>query len=106
MNQIYIGNLAYSTKENELRTLFADCGTVTDARIIRDKRTRRSRGYAFVEFKDAADAERAISACDGQEFKGRQLRVSLAKPDARNDEPTSERSPSKGFFSWLTSLFS
>jgi RNA recognition motif-containing protein len=69
--KLYVGNLAYSVTEEDLRTLFAQAGTVKDATIIKDRETRRSKGFGFVEMESPAEAEAAISMFNGNEFQGR-----------------------------------
>lgn len=71
---IFVGNLAFKASQDELRDLFAPFGTVRSVRIMKDRATRRPRGFAFVEM-DANHAPKAIKALDGKEFLGRQLRV-------------------------------
>lgn len=71
---IFVGNLAFKASQDELRELFAPYGTVRSVRIMKDRATRRPRGFAFVEM-DSNHAPRAIKALDGKEFLGRNLRV-------------------------------
>lgn len=77
--KLYIGNLSYSTTEEELRQLFAQFGELESAIVITDRITGRSKGFGFVEFKTEADAEKALSL-DGQDFNERQIKVSEARP--------------------------
>lgn len=79
--RIYVGNLSFSTTDEELEELFARYGAVTSARVITDRDTGRSRGFGFVEMADGADA--AIQALDGQDFGGRALRVNEAQERER-----------------------
>jgi RNA recognition motif-containing protein len=80
MSKLYVGNLSYQTTEEGLRQVFEEDGrTVTSVAIIMDRETGRSRGFAFVEMGSPADGESAISACDGRELDGRQLRVNEAR---------------------------
>ena len=83
--KIYVGNLNFTTTEDALRDLFAQHGTVVSADIVMDRYSGRSRGFGFVEMEDAQAADDAISALDGSEFDGRNLRVNEAhsKPDRR-----------------------
>lgn len=76
--KLYVGNLAFSTTEGELRELFDQYGTTESVAVIMDRETGRSRGFGFVEFADAASADAAIAALDGQDFGGRSLRVNEA----------------------------
>ncbi len=76
-NRIYVGNLSYKVKEEELRSLFSKYGRIKALHLIRDKMTRRLKGYAFVEL-DSADNSKALEL-NGKDFLGRKLVVSLAK---------------------------
>lgn len=76
--KIYVGNLTFDTTEAELTQLFASHGDVQSVQIITDRDTGRSRGFAFVEMTQGADA--AIAALNGQDLKGRNLTVNEAKP--------------------------
>jgi RNA recognition motif-containing protein len=76
---LYVGNLSYETTEDELRKLFGEHGNVESVRLISDKFSGRSRGFAFVEMPDA-EADAAMQALDGTEFMGRSLTVTEAKP--------------------------
>src|SRR5262245_15273779 len=80
---LYVGNLSFGTTQADLEQLFGQYGTVTKAQIVTDRDTGRSRGSAFVEMSDGADA--AITATNGAEFQGRRLTVNEAKP--REDRP-------------------
>lgn len=77
---IYVGNLSYSTNEEELKTLFEQFGEVESATIISDKFRKRSKGFGFVEMKDDTNANEAIKNLDGKDFRGRNLKVNEAKP--------------------------
>ena len=83
--RIYVGNLSWQTDENELRETFAPHGEVVSAQVITDRETGRSRGFAFVEMANDAEAKEAISAVDNKEIAGRQVKVNEAKP--RNEKP-------------------
>lgn len=78
--RLYVGNLAYSTSEAELRTLFAQAGTVTDVALIKDRDTGQSKGFGFVTMSSQAETEKAISLFNGKELGGRPLTVNIAKP--------------------------
>ena len=80
---IYVGNLAFSTTSNELRDLFAEHGEVSNAQVISDRDTGRSRGFGFVEMPSDDEAQKAISALNGTEVGGRQLNVNVARPRSR-----------------------
>lgn len=77
--KIYVGNLEYSMTEQELQTTLEEKGvSVKEARIVKDKFTGRSKGFGFVEVNSDEDVQKAIDSLDGQEVKGRKLRVSKA----------------------------
>ncbi len=77
---IYVANIAYSAKDQDLRELFEAHGEVTSAKIIMDKATNRSRGFGFVEMADDSSGRAAIEATNGQSFHGRDLVVNEARP--------------------------
>jgi len=77
--KLFIGNLDYSTSESELEALCAQHGNVATANIVLDRMTGRSRGFGFVAYESADDAQRAISSLDGTQLNGRQISVSLAR---------------------------
>lgn len=77
---IYVGNLSYNTSEGNLETMFSEFGTVESVRIITDRETGRSKGFAFVDMPDDQEAMAAIEALNGQEIDGRTLRVNEARP--------------------------
>jgi cold-inducible RNA-binding protein len=79
-SKIYVGNLSYSTTEDELRDLFAPYGEVVSVSVVYDRATGRPRGFAFVEMGTTEAAQGAISGLNGQEVGGRQLRIDSAKP--------------------------
>ena len=81
---IYIGNLEYSTKEDELQRVFEEHGQVTSVKIIRDKFTGKAKGFAFLEMANDAEADNAIHALNGKEVNGRQIKVSRAVPPKTN----------------------
>jgi RNA recognition motif-containing protein len=76
MNQIFVGNLPWSTTADDLRELFGQHGKVDSAQIIFDREKNRPRGFGFVTMSDGTDA--AIEALNGQEFRGRRLVVNVA----------------------------
>ncbi|MGE0858327.1 MAG: RNA recognition motif domain-containing protein [Gammaproteobacteria bacterium] len=87
---IYVGNLPYSVKSEELRDAFAPYGTVTAAEVIFDRRTKRSRGYGFVEMADDEAGRKAIAALNGSDFQGRELRVDESQPREQKAERHAE----------------
>jgi RNA recognition motif-containing protein len=76
--KLYVGNLAFSSTEADLRELFEQHGALQSVNVITDRETGRSRGFAFVEFEEASSAEKAQQALDGQDLGGRTLRVNEA----------------------------
>ena len=82
--KLYVGNLAFGTTDEDLRDLFGQYGAVTSASVVMDRDTGRSRGFAFVEMTDGAEA--AIDATNGVDFQGRTLTVNEAKP--RDSRPS------------------
>jgi cold-inducible RNA-binding protein len=77
---IYVGNLSYTTGDNDLRSLFEAYGQVTSARVMMDKFSGQSRGFGFVEMPNQNEAENAIQNTNGQDFMGRRLRVNESRP--------------------------
>lgn len=78
--KLYVGGLPYSTTEDELRSHFAQAGSVTSAVIIMDKMSGRSKGFGFVEMSSEEEAQKAISMFHDQDFGGRKLTVNEARP--------------------------
>ena len=80
MKKIFVGNLAFSASEEEVRSLFEVHGAVESVSIVTDRDTGRSRGFAFVEMPDDDEAEQAIAALNGTDMGGRKLNVNEARP--------------------------
>ncbi len=80
--KIYVGNLAYSVRDQDLADKFGQFGTVESAKVVMDRDTGRSKGFGFVEMSSPEEAADAISSLHGTEFNGRNLTVSEAKPMA------------------------
>ncbi len=80
MKKIFVGNLDFKATEESIRSLFEQHGTVERVSLMTDRDTGRSRGFAFVEMTDSAEAERAIAALNGFNFGGRALNVNEARP--------------------------
>lgn len=78
--RLYVGNLSYNTSDEDLRTLFAQAGTVSSATVVKDRDTNRSRGFAFVEMATQVEAQKAISMFNGYMLDNRALTVNLARP--------------------------
>ncbi len=93
MTRIYCGNLPFSTNDDELRGMFDDFGSVNDASVVSDRETGRSRGFGFVDM-DAEGAAKAIEALDGQDYKGRNLKVNEARPREERPPQRNNRSSS------------
>ena len=81
---IYVGNLSWSTTEDEVRSAFAAYGEVSSVKLIEDRETGRPRGFGFVEM-DEAGADEAVANLDGKDFGGRNIKVNVAKP--REERP-------------------
>ncbi|NIS80307.1 MAG: RNA-binding protein [Anaerolineales bacterium] len=79
-NKLYVGNLAYSTTEDDLRALFADAGTISSVALIKDRDTGRSKGFAFIEMSSQDEAQKAISMFNGKVLNERELTVNIARP--------------------------
>jgi cold-inducible RNA-binding protein len=78
--RIYVGNLAKSTTEAEINTLFAQAGVVTSVDLVKDKVTGMSKGFAFVSMPEQAEAEKAISMFDAYSLADNEIKVNVAKP--------------------------
>ncbi len=77
---IYVGNLPYTTTDDDLRKIFEPYGTVSEARVIIDREENRSRGFGFVEMPDNSEGQAAIDAMNGADMQGRALKVNEARP--------------------------
>ena len=77
--KLYIGNLAFTSTEADLKDLFARHGAVESVNVIMDRETGRPRGFAFVEMEDASAAQDAIRALDGSDLGGRNIKVNEAQ---------------------------
>jgi cold-inducible RNA-binding protein len=78
--KLYVGNLSFDTTEIELQDMFAEAGSVTEAALVQDKFTGRSRGFAFVTMSSTEEAQKAISLFSGKSVQGRPLTVNEARP--------------------------
>ena len=85
--KLYVGNLPYSATDQSLGDKFSECGTVTSSKVIMDRDSGRSKGFAFVEMSTAAEAQNTISRFNGTDLDGRSISVAEAKPMA----PRSDR---------------
>ena len=84
-NKLYVGNLAYSVRDDDLQQAFAQFGTVASAKVMMDRDTGRSKGFGFVEMGSDAEAQSAINGMNGQALDGRALVVNEARP--REERP-------------------
>jgi RNA recognition motif-containing protein len=84
-NKLYVGNLAYSVRDESLQSAFSQFGTVTSAKVMMDRETGRSKGFGFVEMGSDAEAQAAINGMNGQALEGRPLVVNEARP--REERP-------------------
>lgn len=80
MTKLYVGNLPYSFDDAKLAEVFSKFGTVLSAVVIKDRETRRSKGFGFVEFESEEAAKKAIQEMDGADIDGRNLKVNEARP--------------------------
>src|ERR1044071_7616745 len=78
--RLFVGNLSYQTMENDLQDYFSQAGVVTSVNLMLDKMTGKSRGFAFVEFANQDEANKAIEQFHNKEFQGRALTVNIARP--------------------------
>jgi RNA recognition motif-containing protein len=90
--KLYVGNLPFKVREEDLQTLFQQAGTVETVNIIRDKISGQSRGFAFVEMASAEDAQKAIEMFNGHSMENREIIVNEARPQA----PRPPRGPGGG----------
>ena len=87
--RLFVGNITFTTTEDDLKNLFGPAGTIVDVKIVTDRETGRSRGFAFVEMGSAAEASEAISQLNGRDVEGRTIKVNEA-------EERGSRSPRPG----------
>ena len=95
-NRLFVGNLSYQTMERDIQDHFAAAGVVLNVNLMLDKFTGRSRGFAFVEFSTAEEAQRAVEMFQGKDLGGRALTVNIARP--REDRPPREGGGGGGGF--------
>ena len=82
-NKLFVGGLSWNTTDDGLRSAFETFGAINDVKVITDRDSGRSRGFGFVTFDDAADAETAIEKMNGTELDGRTLNVNVAQDKRR-----------------------
>jgi len=88
---IYVGNLSYDVTDETLQGTFESFGEVTSAKVIKDKYTGQSRGFAFVEMPGQTQAQTAIKSLDGKELQGKDMKVSEARPSTGGARPRGGR---------------
>jgi len=93
-NKLYVGNLAYSVRDQDLSDAFSQYGAVSSAKVMMDRETGRSKGFGFVEMGSDAEAQAAINGLNGQPVAGRAVVVNEARP--REERPAGFRSPYGG----------
>lgn len=93
-NKLYVGNLAYSVRDEDLQQAFGQFGNVTSAKVMMDRDTGRSKGFGFVEMGSDAEAQSAIEGMNGQSLSGRAIVVNEARP--REERPGGFRGPYGG----------
>ena len=93
-NKLYVGNLAYSVRDQDLQDAFSQYGAVNSAKVMMDRDTGRSKGFGFVEMGSDAEAQAAINGLNGQPVAGRAVVVNEARP--REERPAGFRSPYGG----------
>lgn len=86
--KIYVGNISWSTTDQQLAEDFSSFGTITEAKVVMDRETNRSKGFGFVTFESDEAAEKAITTMDGQSVGGRNIRVSVAQDRPRQPRGT------------------
>ena len=87
--KLYVGNLPYTITDASLKDTFAQAGTVSEAIVLMDRMTGRSKGFGFVTFENDAEADAAIDMWNGKDMDGRKLTVNVARPM----EPRTDRAP-------------
>ncbi len=94
MKKLYVANLGYGVRDEDLRNLFLAHGPVRSAEVIRDRGTGESRGFGFVEMEDERDARAALAGLHGKDVRGRPLSVTEARP--KEGQPGTPRKPAVG----------
>ena len=79
-NKLYVGNLPYTVRDEDLQQSFGDFGAVTSAKVMMERETGRSKGFGFVEMSSDAEAQAAIAGMNGQSLGGRRITVNEARP--------------------------
>jgi len=94
--KLYVGNLSFETTENDIQDLFEKHGSVSEVKLMMDRITGRSRGFAFVTMNDQAQASAAMSALSGHNLNGRDLTVNEARPREERPRPQGGNRPFAG----------
>ena len=94
--KLFVGGLSWSTDDDGLRQAFERFGSLSDAKVITDRETGRSRGFGFVTFDDAEDAQAAMTEMDGSSLQGRQIKVNLAEEKPRGSNRGGNGGGSRG----------
>ena len=97
MKKIYVGNLPWSTTDEDLRELFATYGTVESSAVVNDRETGRSRGFGFVTLANSDMANSAIEEMDGKELEGRAVKVNIAKERERKPRTDNYRNNERSY---------
>ena len=90
---IYVGNLDYNLKEDELNEIFAEYGEVVSVKIVQDRETGRTKGFGFVEMAVESEGEKAVEELDGAEVNGRNIKVNKARP--KTERPQGSQRPQR-----------
>lgn len=88
MKEIFVGNVAFEVSEADLKDFFENYGEIEQCKLIIDRATGKSRGFGFVKYTGAANAEKAVKEAHGQQFKGRALNVKLSEPREKSGGST------------------
>jgi cold-inducible RNA-binding protein len=88
MKNLFVGNLSFQTTESDLRALFEPFGQITRVHMAMDRETGRARGFGFVEMANDDEAKKAITALDGKELGGRNVKVNEARPKEKSGPPS------------------
>jgi cold-inducible RNA-binding protein len=91
MKNLFVGNMSFQTTESDLRALFEPFGQIARVHVAMDRETGRSRGFAFVEMPNDAEAAKAIAGLDGKDVGGRNLKVNEARPKTEGSAPRGPR---------------
>ncbi len=89
-NKLYISNLSFTMRDAELQEVFTNFGSVLSAKVVMDRFSGRSKGFGFVEMESPEEAQKAMSALNGTDVAGRQMRVMEANPKPENNARTQE----------------